>query len=132
MQAEYSLKSAGCIFCDRSAVREVERNELAVAFRDAFPVTPLHTLVIPHRHVADYFSLHQAEVTAINRLLQSQRTQLMELDCSIEGFNVGINCGETAGQTIFHAHVHLIPRRIGDVEHPRGGIRHVIPGKGSY
>ena len=132
MQAEYSLKSASCVFCELPAERIVAENELALAFRDGFPVTPLHTLVIPKRHAADYFALHQSEVTAINRLLQSQRLDLLKRDGSIEGFNVGINSGEVAGQTIFHTHVHLIPRRSGDVDEPRGGIRHLIPGKGSY
>ena len=132
MQANYALHTPDCVFCELPAERVLEMNELALAFRDSFPVTPLHTLVVPKRHVANYFDLHQAEVTAINRLLKSQRRELVAQDPTIDAFNIGINCGAEAGQTIFHAHVHLIPRRSGDVEEPRGGIRHVIPGKGTY
>ena len=112
--------------------RIVDANRLAFATRDAFPVTPLHTLVIPRRHVSDYFALKQAEINALNQLLESQKAELLSLDATIQGFNIGINNGEVAGQTIMHCHVHLIPRREKDVPNPRGGIRHVIPGKGSY
>ena len=73
-----------------------------------------------------------AEVSAINNFLTKQKTSLQEVDSTIDGFNIGMNCGETAGQTIFHCHVHLIPRRKGDVENPRGGVRHIIAGKGFY
>jgi diadenosine tetraphosphate (Ap4A) HIT family hydrolase len=95
-------------------------------------VTEGHTLIIPKRHTADYFDLVPAEVSAVNLLLQDQRKRLLAADSAIEGFNIGVNCGEVAGQTIFHCHVHLIPRREGDVENPRGGVRHVIAGKGYY
>ena len=107
-------------------------NELAVAFRDGFPVTPLHTLVIPKRHVADYFDLYQPELNAINQLLVKIKSELIITDASITGFNIGINSGQSAGQTIFHYHVHLIPRREGDVEDPRGGVRGVIADKQKY
>ena len=78
--------------------------------RDAFPVTPYHTLIIPKRHVLDYFGLKQPEINAINRLLTDQRAALQNADLTIDDFNVGMNCGETAGQSVFHCHVHLIPR----------------------
>lgn len=83
--------------------------------RDAFPVTPYHTLIIPKRHVLDYFGLKQPEINAINRLLTDQRAALQNADLTIDGFNVGMNCGETAGHSVFHCHVHLIPRRRGDL-----------------
>jgi diadenosine tetraphosphate (Ap4A) HIT family hydrolase len=78
--------------------------------RDAFPVSPYHTLIIPKRHVLDYFGLKQPEINAINRLLTDQRAALQNADLTIDDFNVGMNCGETAVQSVFHCHVHLIPR----------------------
>jgi len=110
----------------------VAENSLAYAIRDGFPVTPHHTLLIPKRHVLDYFQLTPSEVNAINTLMKEQKTVLETEDPTIDGFNIGMNCGETAGQTIFHCHVHLIPRRRGDVENPHGGVRHIITGKGYY
>ena len=112
--------------------RVIDENELAYVVEDAFPITQGHRLVIPKRHVSDYFDLGQAEVNAVNQLLGKHKSILETDDPSVSGFNVGINCSADAGQTIFHCHVHLIPRRQGDVEEPRGGIRHLIPGKGSY
>ena len=99
---------------------------------DGFEVTKGHTLIIPKRHVSDYFSLTQSEINAVNQLILSQRDNLKNQDGSIEGFNIGINNGEAAGQTIFHCHIHLIPRRVGDVPNPKGGVRHIIPDKGDY
>ncbi len=128
---EYS----SCLFCDVQTIdrkRIVAENNLAYVIRDGFAVTEGHSLFIPKRHVADYFGLVQAEVHAINALMTEQKKKLEAEDPTIEGFNIGMNCGEVAGQTIFHCHVHLIPRRKGDVEKPRGGVRHIIPGKGHY
>lgn len=127
----YEHRDDTCPFCslDRELIAE---NELAVAFRDGFPVTPLHTLVIPKRHVADYFDLYQPEINAMNQLLAKIKDTLIAEDASITGFNIGINSGQSAGQTIFHCHVHLIPRRDGDVEDPRGGVRGVIAAKQRY
>jgi ATP adenylyltransferase len=125
----------GCLFCDiqrKDRKRIVAENTLAYAIRDGFEVTPGHTLFIPKRHVADYFGLVPAEVNAINKLMADEKMVLQSTDKSIEAFNIGMNCGEVAGQTIFHCHVHLIPRRRGDVENPRGGVRHIIPGRGHY
>jgi ATP adenylyltransferase len=110
----------------------LEFDEHAKAFRDAYPVTELHTLVIPKRHMVTYFELSEDERKSIHTLLESQRAKIMAKDISVEGFNIGWNCGEASGQTIFHAHVHLIPRRQGDVKNHRGGVRHLIPGKGDY
>ena len=128
----YASRQDGCIFCELSEDRILEENELAIAIRDAFPVTALHTLVIPKRHVADYFELYQPERNAMQQLLESQRFKLLEADQSITGFNVGNNVGESAGQTVMHCHTHLIPRRAGDVESPDGGIRGVIADKQRY
>ena len=128
----YKHREKNCLFCEVPEGRIVGENILAYAIKDGFPVTTGHTLVIPKRHVADYFGLTQAEVNAVNQLLLNRKVALQSDDKTIDGFNVGMNCGESAGQTIFHWHVHLIPRRAGDVAEPRWGVRHTIPGKGSY
>jgi diadenosine tetraphosphate (Ap4A) HIT family hydrolase len=107
-------------------------NVLAFAIRDRYPVTELHTLVVPKRHVATFFDLFEPERRAINHLLIELRTEIEKKDASVSGFNIGINNGESAGQTVRHAHVHLIPRREGDVEDARGGVRSIIPGKAVY
>ena len=128
-------KIYNCLFCDIQTLdrkRIIDENSLAYAVRDGFPVTDGHTLFIPKRHTLDYFVLTDAEVLAINKLIGSQRALLLNADPSIDGFNIGMNCGEIAGQSIWHCHVHLIPRRKGDVESPKGGVRHVIPHKGNY
>ena len=132
MSQSYSERQDGCVFCEIPGDRIVEQNELAYSIRDGYAVTDMHTLVIPKRHVSDYFDLHQPERNAIERLLHSQRQMILQQDASVTGFNVGVNAGQTAGQTIFHCHVHLIPRRDGDVEEPRGGVRGVIPSKQHY
>ena len=127
----YSARDESCPFCnvDRELVAE---NELAVAFRDLYPVTPLHTLIIPKRHVADYFGLYQPELNAINELIHLLKDKILGEDRTVVGFNIGMNAGEAAGQTVFHSHTHLIPRRSGDTESPRGGVRGVVPNKQSY
>ena len=112
--------------------RIISENELVYAIRDKYPVTPLHSLIIPKRHVVDYFSLTKDELLSCDVLLKEVKDSIQSDDELVEGFNIGINSGEVAGQTIFHCHIHLIPRRVGDVENPRGGIRHLIPGKGDY
>jgi diadenosine tetraphosphate (Ap4A) HIT family hydrolase len=101
--------------------RVVWENELAYAIRDSFPVTPLHTLVIPKRHVRGYFELDHAELEACHRLLEREKAAIEREDRAVDGFNVGINDGRVAGQTVFHCHIHLIARREHDVEDPRGG-----------
>ena len=110
----------------------VAENPLAYAVRDTSPVTLLHTLVLPKRHVASYFDLNTREKEATDELLEQSRLDIVARDPTVMGFNIGINIGEVAGQTIFHCHVHLIPRRMGDVVNPRGGVRGVIPGKAFY
>lgn len=131
----YEHREEGCLFCDiqtKDIKRVIAENNLAYAVSDGFPVTQGHTLFIPKRHINDYFGLVQAEVNAINSLVTEHKNKLQANDSTIEGFNIGMNCGEVAGQTIFHCHVHLMPRRKGDVENPRGGVRHITAGKGFY
>ncbi len=122
----------GCVFCSIDDAEVVARNAHAFAIRDRFPVSPGHTLVIPFRHVEQYFQLSDEEMAACNALLKAEHAALLADDSGIAGFNVGINIGKAAGQTVFHCHVHLIPRRAGDAKNPRGGVRGVIPGKGDY
>ena len=111
--------------------RVIEGNELAFVVADAFPVSPGHTLIISRRHVADYLALTETEMAAMNQLLRAARHRLTE-DLHPDGFNVGVNVGMAAGQTIAHVHIHLIPRYVGDVASPEGGVRNVIPGRGRY
>ena len=117
----------GCPFC--SPTMCIAENELALALWDRFPVTPLHALIVPKRHVADYFDLGMPEVRAIQLLVSEVRNRIFARDATVEGFNSGVNSGEVAGQTIPHAHLHLIPRRRDDHPDPRGGVRAVIPGQ---
>ena len=102
------------------------------SIRPEYPVTPLHTLLIPKRHTDTYFDLFSSERRAIELLVDSQRAIISAEDRAVGGFNIGINAGEVAGQSVMHCHVHLIPRRSGDVANPRGGVRHTIPGMGNY
>ena len=130
MENETRIK---CPFCGKDAERRLIAQEGTVfAFRDKHPVTPLHTLVIPRRHVADYFDLLPAERADAETLLHRLRRAILEEDPSVTGFNVGVNCGASAGQTIMHVHIHLIPRRDGDTANPTGGVRGVIPGRMDY
>ena len=121
-----------CLFCEMTEDRIIDRNDLAYAIRDGFPVTTLHTLIIPKRHAVDYFELTKEELLACDELLKKIKQDIQTEDASVDGFNIGMNAGLSAGQTVFHCHIHLIPRRTGDVENPRGGVRHTIPGKGFY
>ena len=102
------------------------------AIHDKYPVTEGHHLVVTKRHVADYFAMSYNEKRDAEALLSLLKRQMLEDDPSVQGFNVGMNCGEVAGQTVMHAHIHLIPRRVGDVEDPRGGVRGCVPEKMGY
>tara|TARA_B110000967_G_scaffold95031_1_gene97644 strand:- start:2969 stop:3346 length:378 start_codon:yes stop_codon:yes gene_type:complete len=124
--------SSDCLFCNISKERIILENDLAYAIHDGFPVTEMHSLIIPKRHIYDYFDLTKDELFACDQLIKSLKESILISDSSINGFNIGMNSGESAGQTIFHCHIHLIPRRSGDVVNPRGGVRNIIPGKGSY
>ena len=120
-----------CPFCHLEKSRIFLENELAVAFPDAFPIAEGHTLVIPKRHVASLFDLPDDEQIALWRLVALVRGKLMA-ELQPDGFNIGINDGTAAGQTVMHAHVHVIPRRKGDADDPRGGVRWVLPKKAQY
>ena len=126
------MPTLDCPLCSFSQSRIIFRDKCADAIFDGFPVTPLHALIIPVRHVDSYFDLSEMELNAVNNLIHKTRNEIINRDPSVTGFNIGMNCGHSAGQTIFHCHVHLIPRRDGDVKDPRGGVRHTIPGKGYY
>jgi diadenosine tetraphosphate (Ap4A) HIT family hydrolase len=119
-----------CIFChvDRSILAETK---LSFAFLDGFPVSKGHTLVIPKRHVESLWELTSEEYTDAFALVR-QIKELLQEKFDPQGFNVGVNCGQAARQSVLHAHIHLIPRYLGDVRNPRGGIRNIIPGKGDY
>lgn len=131
---QYAYRDTGCLFCSpvERGITVLDENDLALLLKDNFPVSPGHCLAIPRRHVATYFDLNQAELNAVNRLLATQRTHLLAEDPSITGFNIGANAGQSAGQTVFHAHIHLIPRRDGDQENPRGGVRKIFADKADY
>jgi len=121
-----------CPFCDIAADRElIAETEHSLAFYDKYPVNPGHALIIPRRHCPDFFQLTEQEQADCLQLLNRVKQTLIDR-YSPDAFNVGINIGEPAGQTVPHAHIHLIPRYRGDVPEPRGGIRGVIPGKQKY
>jgi diadenosine tetraphosphate (Ap4A) HIT family hydrolase len=119
-----------CIFCksDREVLLE---STLSFAVFDGFPVSRGHALVLPKRHVATIWELNDQEYLDIFDLMKRVK-DLVQKKFAPQGINVGVNCGEAAGQTIFHAHIHIIPRYTGDVPDPRGGVRNIIPGKGNY
>jgi len=103
-----------CRFCDLSLHAVMDTDEYAASFLDCWPVTEFHTLFIPRRHVSTYFDLTLAERESIHQLIVLQRKRILDQDPLVDGFNIGWNCGETAGQTVFHAHCHLIPRKADD------------------
>ena len=123
-----------CLFCNIPEERIIDENDLAYTIEDGFPVTKGHSLIIPKRHFAFFFEITKEELLACYELIENRRINLLveDTDTPIRGFNLGINMGKEAGQTIFHCHIHLIPRYKGDVENPRGGVRNIIPGKGDY
>lgn len=120
-----------CPFCSLPAERILGGNALAVWIRDAFPVSDGHSLVIPRRHVGSFFDLGAEERSAMLELLEQARARA-QIDFRPDGFNIGINDGAAAGQTVSHLHMHLIPRFAGDVADPRGGVRWVIPERADY
>ena len=121
-----------CVFCNLPTDRIINEYNHFHVIRDLYPVTYLHSLVIPKRHIVSYFECNQDEYNEIPIVLSTQKTELTLTDESITGFNIGMNIGEDAGQTVFHFHIHIIPRRKGDIENPRGGVRGVIPNKQGY
>jgi diadenosine tetraphosphate (Ap4A) HIT family hydrolase len=132
IRESYQKRETDCLFCQITTDRIIAENALAYAILDGFPVSPLHTLIVPKRHAGTFFELGQAEMNACTFLMNDQKRRIEEEDHSVDGFNIGINNGASAGQTIYHCHIHLIPRRLGDVADPRGGVRHTITGKGHY
>jgi diadenosine tetraphosphate (Ap4A) HIT family hydrolase len=117
------MNSNHCIFCDHLKNKNyITENELAFAIYDAFPVNKGHVLVMPKRHFVNFFDATTEEIMAFNDLLQKVK-DLLDEELKPDGYNIGINIGEAAGQTIFHLHIHLIPRYNGDVANPRGGVR---------
>ena len=107
-------KDNNCRFCDLSLHAVMETDEYAASFLDAYPVVEFHTLFVPRRHVGTYFDLTEGELQSVHKLILLQRKRILDQDPTIEGFNIGWNCGAAAGQSVFHAHCHLIPRKKGE------------------
>ncbi len=128
-----SSSQEDCIFCKKINCKVLEETKYFFVIRDtAYPVTEHHTLIISNRHVSNFFELDGEENKELSIILKNQKEELQNLDKTITGFNIGVNIGKDAGQSIMHCHIHLIPRREGDVEDPRGGVRGVIPEKQKY
>ncbi|MDA7824125.1 HIT family protein [Candidatus Pelagibacter sp.] len=121
-----------CLFCNSKISGVVHENDLAYASYDTYPVSELHCLIIPKRHVINYFELTDEELVACNDLIKVIKEEILIKDKNVKAFNIGTNVGKIAGQSIMHCHIHLIPRREGDVENPQGGVRSVIPLKQHY
>ena len=121
-----------CLFCDSKKSGIAHENDLAYASYDSYPVSDHHCLIIPKRHIKDYFDMTNDELIACNDLIQIVKNEILSKDLNVKGFNIGTNSGKIAGQSIMHCHIHLIPRREGDVENPQGGVRSVIPNKQHY
>jgi ATP adenylyltransferase len=132
VRAAYEHREPECPFCSRVELTVLFEDRLAFVIEDRNPVSRGHVLVIPKRHTTEYFDLGTAELRACQQLLTEARKLLLEKHPEVAGFNVGVNSGAVAGQTVMHCHIHLIPRREGDTPNPRGGVRGVIPGKADY
>ena len=121
-----------CLFCNTKKSGCAHQNEFAYASYDTYPVSKYHCLIIPKRHIKDYFDLNKDELIACDKLIRIVKREILNKDQSVKGFNLGTNIGKVSGQSIYHCHFHLIPRREGDVENPQGGVRSVIPNKQHY
>ena len=121
-----------CLFCNVPSSDYIFENNLAFSTFDPYPVSKHHALIIPKRHVENYFDMSEDEVLSGNQLIKKMKNKLQELDSTVDGFNIGTNSGKLAGQSIMHCHIHLIPRRKNDVDNPQGGVRGVIPSKQHY
>ena len=121
-----------CLFCNIDESGSAHENELAYASYDSYPVSEHHCLIIPKRHIKDFFELTNEELIACNDLIKKVKDEILNKDQTVKGFNIGSNAGKISGQSILHCHFHLIPRREGDVENPQGGVRSVIPNKQYY
>ena len=120
-----------CPFCTLPPERIIDSNDLALVIRDGYPVSPGHTLVIPKRHIGSWFETTPEEQSAMLNLLERAKV-VLETEFKPDGYNIGINDGPTAGQTVPHLHMHLIPRYKGDLTDPKGGVRWIIPEKAKY
>lgn len=120
-----------CPFCNLSSERKIVISEFCVAFPDRYPVSRGHTLIVPRRHIGSLFDLTPEERHDLFELM-AQCKKLLDTDFSPDGFNIGLNDGSAAGQTVMHVHLHLIPRYKGDVEDPRGGVRWILPERAIY
>ena len=121
-----------CLFCDVKKSGYAHENDLVYASYDSYPVSEHHCLIIPKRHIKDYFDLSNDELLACNDLIKIVKKEITNKDLLVKGFNLGTNIGIVSGQSILHCHFHLIPRRKGDVDNPQGGVRSVIPNKQHY
>ena len=121
-----------CLFCDIKESGLAHENGLAYASYDSYPVSKKHCLIIPKRHINNYFDLSKDELIACDELIKIVKDEILSKDQAVKGFNLGTNIGKVSGQSILHCHFHLIPRRKGDVENPQGGVRSVIPNKQHY
>tara|TARA_Y200000002_G_scaffold272262_1_gene226750 strand:+ start:391 stop:792 length:402 start_codon:yes stop_codon:yes gene_type:complete len=121
-----------CLFCNSKKSGIAYENKLAYASYDTYPVSDLHCLIIPKRHINNYFDLSDEELIACNNLIKVVKREIVEKDKTVEAFNIGTNVGKISGQSIMHCHIHLIPRRKGDVNNPQGGVRSVIPKNQHY
>jgi diadenosine tetraphosphate (Ap4A) HIT family hydrolase len=127
----YSVSMAKCVFCSIGADLFVNNSDLTITIRDQYPISNGHTLIIPKRHFESFFDATDDEVIALMCAVRKAKEKLDE-ELSPDGYNIGINSGEAAGQTVPHLHIHVIPRYKGDVEDPRGGVRWVLPEKANY
>ncbi len=121
-----------CIFCKTRKGEILFENQLAYSSMDSYPVSKFHSLIVPKRHFENYFELTPEEILACYELILKTKENIFKKDRSVKGFNIGTNAGKVAGQSIMHCHIHLIPRRVGDVENPQGGVRSVIPKNQHY
>ena len=121
-----------CLFCNINQSGSVHENDFAYISYDSYPVSKYHCLIIPKRHIKDYFDLSNEELIACNNLIKIIKKEIIDKDKTVKGFNLGTNIGKIAGQSIMHCHFHLIPRRESDVANPQGGVRSVIPQKQHY
>ena len=121
-----------CLFCNVPSSDYIFENNLAFSTFDPYPVSKHHALIIPKRHIENYFDMSEEEVLSCNQLIKKMKNKIQELDSTVDGFNIGTNSGKLAGQSIMHCHIHLIPRRKNDVDNPQGGVRGVIPSKQHY
>ncbi len=125
------MSRLNCPFCQIEEQQIIFQNELVISFRDGFPISPRHTLIIPKRHIASFFELTAQEHQALFEALHILKTEI-DQEFTPDGYNIGINDGLAAGQTVMHLHVHLIPRYKGDCTDPRGGVRWIFPEKAAY